>query len=219
MTGDQLVARGQDIAFVVDEIGRRVASGDPALAGVNVDEMGMSGHSFGAQTTLAVAGQRYLGTDQTLKVNKFRAFIAFSPGAQVTTNLDYQFGSIDSPFLSFTGSQDQIPLTPDITPENRELPFENMKRGDKYLCFLDTATHMSFGGQQNARTDFLARLLQMNQSPPDQDHINQVVYTVSTAFWFAYLTPKTADGRAAKAWLKSGGPQSLCNPSDRWQMR
>lgn len=220
MTADQLVARCKDVTFAIDEIEAKHASKDPIFADVDPAEIGMSGHSFGAQTTLAEAGQQFPGSI-TLADKRPRAFIAFSPASLSTGNLDQTFGSIAAPFLSITGSQDQIGLLPDITPQNRTLPYAHMAPGDKYLLWLDTATHMSFDGQPFAAMAslMLGPIAGAPQAMPDQAHINVVVKGVTTAFWFAYLTPDTTRGKEAKTWLTREGPQSLLKPKDRWEMR
>lgn len=54
---DVAAARPGDVVSAVDEVFARSAGGDPLLGGlVEPDRYGMSGHSFGGWTTLAVAG-------------------------------------------------------------------------------------------------------------------------------------------------------------------
>ena len=212
-TAEQLIARGEDVKFVVSEIARRAASGDPALAHVDPAAIGLSGHSFGAQTTLAAAGEQFEKTSVTLTEPRLRAFIAFCPSALDENQLDFQFSQIKAPFLSLTGSRDQANVNRLVTPANRVLPFEHMAPGQKYLLFMDTATHMSFSGQQ------LSALAAAAPNAPDQNHIDPVIYAVTTAFWFAYLEPNSDQGKRAAAWLASGGPKALLNPADRWEAR
>lgn len=215
----QLMNRARDAAFAYTEIGRRTAAHDPALDGAIANDIGFSGHSFGAQTTLAVAGQHYPG-GISLSDKRYRAFEAFSPGDWQRSNADQTYGGITAPFMSLTGSQDKTNINPLVTPENRRIPFEHMAPGNKSLVWLDTATHMSFGGQdtnQRVRA-VLASALGSTGTPPDEAHIDKVVRAVSTAFWFAYLSPDSSLGREAKAWLASG-PKSLLRPKDSWEVR
>ena len=57
----QLMDRLRDIGFVLDEVVRRHGTGAGHWASVRPNGMGMSGHSFGAHTTMGMAGQRYPG--------------------------------------------------------------------------------------------------------------------------------------------------------------
>ena len=62
----QFLARIADIKFVVSELGRRKMAGDALASRVDLDRLGMSGHSFGAFTTFAVmACSQPLGTSPT----------------------------------------------------------------------------------------------------------------------------------------------------------
>lgn len=216
----QLINRATDAKFVYDEIGRRCKSHDPAFAGALSNDIGFSGHSFGAQTTLAVAGQVF-PTGASMADPRYRAFEAFSPSAMRLDNLDRQFGAITRPFMSLTGSQDRTNITPTVTPENRTLPFQHMAPGNKYLVWLNTANHMSFSGQTTRRLvrTLLTPALGRDSVPPNDAHIARVVKASTTAFWCAYLEPRTTLGREAAAWLKSSGPTGLLDPSDRWESR
>jgi predicted dienelactone hydrolase len=221
MTVEQLIARCRDVSFAITEIAARQKSKDVLFADVDPTLIGLSGHSFGAQTTLAVAGEKFgLGFPQ-LADKRIKAFIAFSPSSRASDTLDTAFGSITSPFLSLTGSQDQIEMTPQITPENRTLPFAHMAAGSKYLLWLNSATHMSFSGQHQPRllSLVLTPAVPMGQTPPDKPHIDSVVKAVTTAFWFAYLAPNSDIGKKARAWLDGPAPAALLKPNDRWQHR
>ena len=78
-SAQQLIARVLDVQFVLDEVGRRHARGDAHWARLRLDAIGMSGHSFGAQTTTALAGRRYPVPTPDLADARVRAFMAFSP--------------------------------------------------------------------------------------------------------------------------------------------
>ena len=50
------LSRVADVKFALDEIARRADAGDAVVARIDRSRIGMSGHSFGAWTTLAVSG-------------------------------------------------------------------------------------------------------------------------------------------------------------------
>ena len=58
-SGEQLVNRAGDVRFVIDELERQQRTGAAPWQRLRLDALGLSGHSFGALTTLAAAGQRY----------------------------------------------------------------------------------------------------------------------------------------------------------------
>src|SRR5256885_814593 len=51
MTLQNLLSRIGDVHFAIDEIARRTKAGEGPFARADADRIGMSGHSFGAQTT------------------------------------------------------------------------------------------------------------------------------------------------------------------------
>src|SRR5690349_9228918 len=77
MTPEQLRSRAGDVHFVLDEVARRRREGGCDLTRLDLRRVGMSGHSFGAQTTLAIAGTTY--PFGSLADPRVRAAIAFSP--------------------------------------------------------------------------------------------------------------------------------------------
>ncbi len=196
MTLTNLGLRVGDVRFVIDEIERRGKVGDALWKRADLKRIGMSGHSFGAQTTQAVSGQSAPTlAGQSGLDPRIAASIAFSPNARNKMNLDRQFGDIRIPFLSVTGTKDGSVLDDGTTWQDRLLPYEHMKEGAKYLLVLDGADHMVFGGQEirrRARTDNDAR-------------VQQRVKAVSLAFWQAHLS---ADAEA-RDWLTADFKSTL----------
>lgn len=142
---DQLIARAGDVRFVLDELARRRTEGACRLDRIDLARVGMSGHSFGASTTQAVAGQRYPG-GRTLGDPRVKAAIAFSPGApQGRARTPDAFSAITMPFFSITGSKDDSPIGGNEAAD-RVVPYEQMPGGGKYLLVLDGADHMDLSG-------------------------------------------------------------------------
>ncbi|MCY7387896.1 MAG: hypothetical protein LH481_07510, partial [Burkholderiales bacterium] len=134
MTVANLASRVGDVRFVIDEVIRRTMGGEKAFAQADPTRIGMSGHSFGAQTTFTIAGQKSpLTYQQSGLDSRITAAIAFSPNARNKSNLRSQFGDIKLPVFSITGSADGSVLDDVTLPEHRRLPYENMPGGQKYL--------------------------------------------------------------------------------------
>ncbi|WP_235538558.1 alpha/beta hydrolase family protein [Sphingomonas sp. Root710] len=188
--GDQLIARAGDIQFVIGELGRRVVEGKCDLARIDTRRIGMAGHSFGAQTVQAIAGQRFpFVLEPPLSDPRVRAAIGFSPSPPLIGSPAEAFSRIRIPFLSITGTEDAVPTVYPVTALQRQEPFRMMPPGDKYLLVLNGATHEMLAGQLFPTM--------LNGEPPV--HIRNTVIAISVAFWRAML-----DGdKAALRWLQN----------------
>ncbi len=195
MSLDQSRSRAGDVRFVLDEITRRPREGACDLARLDLSRIGMSGHSFGAQTTLLVAGAHYpFGTAGDPRV---RAAIALSPQPSVLSDAR-AFGPIRMPFLSITGSKDELPRLNQVTARDRERPFRAMAPGRKYLLVLEGGDHMMFGGLDQR---------------PSAAHVRQMVARATTLFWRAMLRGDTS----AEARLDRFAAE--IDPADRFERR
>ncbi len=220
MTAEQLIARAGDVHFVLDELARRPREGRCDLTRIDLSRIGMSGHSFGAQTTLAVAGESFPGTgDGALRDGRIRAAVAFSPapprGASEEATRQ-AVATIRIPFFSLTGTEDQVPVLTRTTPEERTLPYRYMPPGGKYLLVLKGAGHAAFGGQSPAETGrrggWWARH-GAGSAPPA--HVDSVAVASTLAFWKATLLGDPA----ARDFLTGGGVQRLLAPGDRFESK
>jgi predicted dienelactone hydrolase len=202
MASAQLVARVADVHFVLDELGRRPREGACDLHRIDLAHVGMSGHSFGAHTTQAIAGQRFpvagISADPRVK-----AAIAFSPSPPMRGSDTAAFGAITMPFFSITGTEDTVLLTPNVVPKDRERPFRAMPAGGKYLLVLEGANHMMFNAQDGLR----------GPASTATPHIRETVIAATTLFWRATLLGD-APARAELARLEATLP-----PGDRFEHR
>ncbi|MCU0937713.1 MAG: hypothetical protein MUC86_00935 [Burkholderiaceae bacterium] len=200
---EQFNARILDVKFVLDELQRRQRAGDAFARRLDLTRVGMSGHSFGAVTTQALAGQhfdvpqRLRAQADALADDRPRAFIAFSPSAR-TDDAVSQFRSITRPFLSVTGTEDgMIGLGLGVPPRQRLLPFESMPGPDVYLLNLDGADHMIFNGTPRRRTD--------GADPArDAQHV-RLTQAITTAFWRAHLM----EDPDARGWLRTNAEPAV----------
>jgi len=197
-----------DVGFVLDELARRRGLGDALLVHADLQHIGLAGHSFGAQTTLAVAGEKgfFAGTRADPRI---RAAIAMSPaswGAQAD-EMTARYAGIRIPFMSLTGTEDRVPLTPQITPENRRLPFKYMPGPDKYLLVLNGANHMVYNGEPELRHAWTEQNRTVHAP---------LIEEVTLDFWDAYLK---GDARARAALGRDGAfSQSLAGRGE-WQLK
>lgn len=109
-TADQFVERVLDVRFAIDELQRQRLSGAQPWNRIAVDSIGVAGHSFGALTTQAIAGQKYPGVEG-LSDPRLKAFVALSPALPVGVKMDFAqaFADVGQPFFALTGSRDFSP--------------------------------------------------------------------------------------------------------------
>ncbi len=208
-TPENLVGRVDDVRYLISEIERQQRAGTASwMSRVDLSRIAMTGHSFGAHTTMALAGQRYPGPVKTMADPRIKAFIALSPNATgLPRTFADRFGSMNVPFLSITGTQDADPFSAERNMKKmvgkRTAVFEHQPAGDKYLLVLEGADHMVFNGneQQSMRS--------IRQDAPlsaaERKRIEDAVGQSSRKFLDAYLR----DDSAAKAWLQTDAAKAF----------
>ncbi|MBL8329246.1 MAG: hypothetical protein JNJ71_10370 [Rubrivivax sp.] len=205
-SAQQLLERARDVRFVLDELARRAASREAPWTTMQADAIGMAGHSFGAMTTQALAGQRYPAGIQ-LADSRLRAFIALSPSS--AQGMAGAFAEITRPFFAITGSLDGDPFGSYDSGEPRARVYEGLPPGQRALLWLDGADHMSFAGnrEQRIRGTGLARRDPIAASREDRHHA--LVARTTALWWRAHLLGDDAARSALRA-----GPD--LQPGDRF---
>jgi pimeloyl-ACP methyl ester carboxylesterase len=199
-TPEQSLARLADLGFVLDEVWRRQAA-DPAWAGVDLERVGLAGHSYGAVTTQAMAGERR-AYGPPVAEPRLRAFLGLSPSARgEEAPLNARFSGIRCPFFCITGTRDDGIGLHDISAADRTVPFRHMPGGDKFLLVLDGAAHMPLAGNPGSRHVLPPRAVTAIQG-------------ASLAFWEATLGGR----QAARTWLCQDFPSTLV-PGDTWECK
>ena len=183
------VDRFRDIPFAISMLADMNAS-DATLRGrLDMERVGMSGHSYGAVTAQALAGQRF-AMDSSFADQRIKAAIIYSPSKPRRGDATVAFADIRIPTFHMTGTEDKNPIgTPDMTPQDRLVPYREIRGADKFLLILTGGDHMVFSGHR-FRGD----------ANPKDDRWHEIVQRASLAFWDAYLTGKPE----AKAYLAGG---------------
>ncbi len=207
-SAEQLVARLRDVAFALDEVQRRHATGLGRWATARPARIGMSGHSFGAHTTLGMAGQRYPGFAGVTET-RLASFVAFSPTLPVAGDAQRAFERMARPLLCITGTRDQDVLGTGATPDRRVGVFAALPKGDKAQLVLQDADHMSFGGQTGRAVEIVPRA-QITRDLQPAHHA--LVASITTDWWRATLC---GDGAAQ---TRLAAPADL-RPVDVWQQK
>ncbi len=153
---------------------------------LDLTRVGVAGHSFGAHTTLAVAGAAYsalgtgIGGDPRVKA----AIPMSAPVPANKARLDEAYAGVKIPCLHMTGTKDNSPIS-DTKASERRLPFDHCRNSDQFLITFTDGDHAIFGGRE--------RRLGGGKDAEFQ----RLICQSSLAFWDAYLNSNAA----AKEWL------------------
>lgn len=142
-----LNTRLERLNFVLREIARRSQTGDRAYGRIDTGRVAVAGFDLGAQTALAVAGEKHPGMANLPVMPGLRAAIALSPQAILARGgFVERFGAIHLPTLTVTGTEDGDPYGLVDSPHTRQAPFNYMPPGDKYLLVMEDGTHQLLAG-------------------------------------------------------------------------
>jgi predicted dienelactone hydrolase len=201
--------RTKDVPAVLDQLERWNTQADHALAGrLQLEHIGMSGHSFGAITTQAVSGQSYPAAASRLTDPRIKAALVLSPSRPAAGDPQKAFADVKIPWMLMTGTKDVARIggatigAPDV--RSRLAVYPALPPGNKYELVLDGAEHSAF-------TD---RPLPGETNQRNPNH-HRVILALSTAFWDSYLKADPA----AKAWLDGDGPRTALEEADQWQRK
>ncbi|MEI7928080.1 MAG: hypothetical protein WCH40_05975, partial [Verrucomicrobiales bacterium] len=201
-SGENFLARNQDIRVVLDALTAWNIEKDHPLRGrLDLEHVGMSGHSFGAVTTQAVSGQGFIGGKTPFLEPRIDASVMMSPSPPQAGDPATAFSTIKIPCLLMTGTDDNSPIG-NSTAADRLKVFPNLRQAPAWQVVFDKATHMSFGER-----DLLGQ-------PIKDPRYHKAIFALTTAFWDMTLKGDPA----AKAWLNGPGAKSVLVPEDKWQM-
>ena len=150
---------------VLDSLLESEAFGDH----IDVDNIGISGHSFGGFTALAIAGGPYLGNTATVHDKRIKAGVIAAPwvGGNYDGSDFFAFGPnnvdlnrVRAPMLCFFGTRDQDTLASFILPATKQLS------GPTYVVELVDQPHIfeqgSWADRDNWELLFFSAYLKNN---------------------------------------------------------
>lgn len=201
---ENFLRRVDDVLAVLDQLEQWNKAPSHALASrFDLKRIGMSGHSFGAVTTQAVSGQRFV-RGAGLTDARIKAAVIMSPsGPRAGGDPTPAFGGVKIPWMLLTGTRDTAPIG-EADVANRLTVFPALPPGGKYELVLDNAEHSAF----------TERPLPGDSQTRNPNH-HRLILALTTAFWDAYLR----DNPNAKKWLDGDGPRSVLEKADRWQRK
>lgn len=181
------INRPRDVSFAIDELERLNREASPWQHRLDLDRIGVAGHSFGAFTTLAIAGQVFQpGISNAGSLADPRVKAAIPMSAPVPANkrrLNEIYAGVTIPCLHMTGTLDSSPIG-DTKVEERRMPFDHCKNSDQFLITFKDGDHGIFSGRAT-------------RARRSDEKFHRLIQQSSMAFWDAYLR----DDPKAKAWL------------------
>lgn len=187
--------RPLDVRFVLEQLEKTQREPGVLKGRLDLARVGIGGHSFGAFTSMAVAGQTFVtlaGKPVTAGDwhGKFKAAIVMSPNAPTRRDdLDTAYAQIRIPTLHMTGTRDDSPVG-DTKAADRRIPFDHITSAETYLVIFEGGDHMVFSGRRRLRGGDGGR----------DARFQDLIRMSTTAFWDAELKGDAA----AKRWLADG---------------
>ncbi len=198
---ENFLARNQDIPAVIDALVRWNGEKQHELRGrLDPEHIGMSGHSFGAKTTQAVAGGTFATARAAFLEPRIDAAVMMSPGPPDAGDALKAFASIKIPCLLMTGTKDDSPIG-NMTAADRLKVFPGLQLAPAWQVVFDKGTHMSFGDRG------------LMGKPQDGSRYHKAILALTTAFWDARLKGSAT----AQSWLNGAGARSVLVPDDKWE--
>lgn len=201
--------RVEDVRFVLDELENKVRDFRSVLAPsisegldrnnpasslgavVDLDRIGVGGHSFGSHTTFCVVGRTPYTADPRVK-----AAVAMSPNLPTGAPASI-LRPIRTPVLHLTGTKDTSPIDTSLNPTDRRIPYDTIRSADQYLLIFKDGDHTLFSG--HARLRGLSAMEKRYQA---------VVQETVWRFLDTYLN----QANESKTWLQGDGLQKIMAP-------
>jgi predicted dienelactone hydrolase len=192
------VNRFLDVPFVVGQLPKLNESDERLKGHLNLQSIGMAGHSYGSISVMVAAGERMGDRYQSFKVPTIRAGLSLSPSPP-HRGLDpaRAYADVTIPIFHMTGTEDVnlVERSDDVLPKDRIVPYQTLTIPNQYLLVLHKADHMTFSGR---------RIRTGEEKKLDKQHMT-VVLNGALAFFEAYLS----DSKSAEKWLREEYKKTL----------
>ena len=193
---DEVLNRPRDVSFAIDQI-LKWQQTHPELRGkFDMRRIGVMGHSFGAYTVLAICGARpaldwikpKVGVGRGLGPDCFdkrvKCGVALSPqGPGEPFFLPESYRTIRLPLLGISGDRDR---QQGFEPKHRRQAFPLWPKNDRFLLWIDNASHLSFSDATGSR--------RWNQDPKRnrmaqaREDVQKIARAATLIFFDQYLT-------------------------------
>lgn len=192
---DAIIDRPDDVTFALTKLAEIEQQPKHPLHGIaDAKNAAVAGHSFGAFTVLAVAGQQFETPEGTFSFGdeRLKAAIAMSPNKpKKRQDFEGAFAEIALPLLHLTGTLDTSPISPTVKAKDRTEPYQRIPHPEQHLLVLNGGDHSVFAGKRWRRG---------TGDPAKDPRFHDLIKASTTAFWKAYLQ----QDQSALSWLADG---------------
>ncbi len=184
--------RPLDMTFLIDEFTRaQNGSADEKVSRLarrmNLEKIGVGGHSYGAYTGLVATGTLIdfpAQKDVSFDDDRIDAVVALSSPRLRGAEDAAAYARVSTPILHMTGTVDNSPIFK-TRACHRRIPFDWIPASNQYLVTIDGAGHGSFSDL-------------VDKAPPENlERTHNLTLSFSNAFWDAYLRGDAV----ARQWL------------------
>ncbi len=183
--------RAADISFVIDRMIAKDQEQELLKGRVDAERIGVAGHSYGAFTSLAIAGQTsdtQAVKDRSYADKRVKAVITMCPQFPPLFGLSARsWDKIAIPVMIMTGTND---IGMKLRSPQKTVCFKGMPEGDKYFFLLHGAGHMDFATNR--------KLFSTDDTEDKDMSFHGLICQGACAFFDAYLR----GDKKALAWLK-----------------
>jgi predicted dienelactone hydrolase len=198
------VDRCRDVSFAIDRLKAVNDNEKSAMAGrLDLDKIGMAGHSFGANTTMLIAGEMTRSGKTIFADERVKCAIAMSPPVATPKPMwNKTYSTVKIPLFVMTGTLDDSPIG-ESKAADRRVPFDHVQGIPAYLITFTGGDHMLFSGNDR------------RAKQPTDDRYHQLILQGSLGFWDAYLR----GDEEAKKWLAGGEFEKAVGDAGKFEVR
>jgi predicted dienelactone hydrolase len=203
--GKEVLGRPQDVSFAIDQAISWNESIEPLKHKIDTQNIGVLGHSFGAYTSMVIAGMKPAldwlepraaygnGLGKDAKDKRVKACVALSPqGVGEPFFKKESFYTLSTPLLGISGTEDK--QQGGLPPMNRYEAFEFWGgTGNNFFVWLTNAHHLDFTDSEGGETHGI--------KSKNRKEVQKVVRAATLMFFNQYLK----NDALSKKYLDTGG--------------
>jgi predicted dienelactone hydrolase len=187
---DEVLGRPRDISFAIDRAEDLNTSSGKLRGRLDMEHVGVMGHSFGAFTTMVICGMRPAlnwltprvepgtGIGPDLSDRRVDCGVALSPqGPDEPFFISESFGYLKIPLLGISGTNDQ--QQGGLPPETRLKAFSLWPVGENIFIWITNARHLDFTDSTGSG--------QFAVPSPTRDDVQTIVRVATLLFFDAHL--------------------------------
>ena len=212
---NEVLGRPKDVSFAIDQAEKWNESHLTLKGKMDLEKIGIIGHSYGAYTTLASCGMRPVldglkpevspgtGLGPDLRDPRIDCGVALSPqGPGSWAFNEKSYGTLAVPTLGISGTLDKQMEAP---PADRKEGFKYWPKGGNYLVWIEGAEHTAFSDNTGSK-------LRGMRNSASRAGVQPVSRAASLLFFNAHLKQKKEElKKISTEYLRQFAPEKFKN--------